>query len=139
MRRRAALIALSLIALGGCQATSQTVARQYAPAEPRYVVFYSPWSSTLDAKGLGVVSQAAQAAAKDPAAQVQVVGFASTIGTDAANQALSEERAQGVMTQLIADGVPQDRIVTMARGATSYQLSAIESRRVEIDIVRAGF
>ena len=139
MRRRAVFFALSLIALSGCQAASQDVARQYHPAEPRYVVFYSPWSSTLDAKGLALVAQAAQDALKDPASTVQVVGFASTIGSDAANQALSEERAEGVLHQLIADGVPQGRITSMARGATTYQLSAIEARRVEIDIVRAGF
>lgn len=135
MRRRAALLALTMIGLSGCA----TVAQQYHPAEPKFVIFYSPWSSTLDQKGLALVASAAQEALKDPAATVQVVGFASTVGTDAANQTLSEQRAQTVMNQLIADGVPQTRITSMSRGATSYQMSPIEARRVEIDIIRAGF
>jgi outer membrane protein OmpA-like peptidoglycan-associated protein len=135
MRRRAALLALTMIGLSGCA----TLAQQYHPSEPKFVIFYSPWSSTLDQKGLALVSAAAQEALKDPAATVQVVGFASTVGTDAANQTLSEQRAQTVMSQLITDGVAQARITSMSRGATSYQMSPIEARRVEIDIIRAGF
>jgi outer membrane protein OmpA-like peptidoglycan-associated protein len=139
MRRRAALLALSLIGLSGCSSTSQLLSRQYHSAEPKFIVFYSAWSSTLDGQGLAVVSQAAQAALKDPGSTVQVVGFASTIGTDVANQTLSEQRASNVMNQIIADGVPSNRVTSMARGATSYQLSPIEARRVEIDIIHAGF
>lgn len=135
MRRRAAFLALSLIGLSGCAAVTQ----QYHPAEPKFVVFYSPWSSSLDGKGLGVVAQAAQAASKDPNATVQVVGFASTVGADDANQALSEQRASTVVNQLVADGVPAERVTSMARGATTYELSPIEARRVEIDIIHAGF
>ncbi|MCB8879964.1 OmpA family protein [Acidisoma cellulosilytica] len=135
MRRRAAFLALSLIGLSGCAAVTQ----QYHPAEPKFVVFYSPWGATLDAKGLAVVSQAAQAALKDPASTVQVVGFASTVGTDADNQALSEQRASNVLNQIVADGVPASRVTSMARGATTYELSPIEARRVEIDIIHAGF
>jgi outer membrane protein OmpA-like peptidoglycan-associated protein len=139
MRRRAAFLALSLIGLSGCSGAPQVLVDQYKPAEPTFVVFYSPWSSSLDAKGLSVVSAASQAALKDPNSTVQVVGFASTIGTDEANQALSEQRATVVMNQIIADGVPAGRITSMARGATTYQLSPIEARRVEIDIIHAGF
>lgn len=135
MRRRAALLALTMIGLSGCA----LVAQQYHPAEPKFVVFFDSWSASLDQKGVTVVSGAAQAALKDPTATVQVVGFASTIGTDAANQKLSEQRAQVVLNQLLADGVPQARITSMSRGATSYEMSPIEARRVEIDIIHAGF
>jgi outer membrane protein OmpA-like peptidoglycan-associated protein len=135
MRRRAAFLALSLIGLSGCA----VVSKQYHPAEPKFVVFYSPWAATLDANGLAVVSQAAQTALKDPTATVQVVGFASTVGADDANQALSEQRASNVLNQIVADGVPAERVTSMARGATTYQLSPIEARRVEIDIIHAGF
>jgi len=126
---------MTMISLSGCA----LVAQQYHPAEPKFVVFFSAWSANLDQKGLTVVSGAAQAALKDPAATVQVVGFASTIGTDAANQKLSEQRAAAVRNQLLADGVPEARITSMSRGATSYEMSPIEARRVEIDIIHAGF
>jgi outer membrane protein OmpA-like peptidoglycan-associated protein len=139
MRRRVALLAFSLIGLSGCSTAQTLVAEQYKPAQPKFVVFYSPWSANLDGKGVSVVSQAAQAALSDPVATVQVVGFASTVGMDQANLTLSEERATNVMNQIIADGVPVSRITSMARGATTYQLDPIEARRVEIDIIRAGF
>jgi outer membrane protein OmpA-like peptidoglycan-associated protein len=67
------------------------------------------------------------------------VGFASTVGADDANQSLSQERAEAVQTQLIADGVDASRVTSMARGATTYQFSPLEARRVEIDIIHAGF
>lgn len=139
MRRRVALLALSLIGLSGCSTAQSFVAEQYKPSEPKFVVFYSPWASSLDAKGTAVVAQAAQAALKDPTASVQVVGYASTVGTDEANQTLSAQRATNVMNLLIADGVPVERVTSMARGATPYQFSPIEARRVEIDIIHAGF
>jgi outer membrane protein OmpA-like peptidoglycan-associated protein len=135
MRRRAAILAVMLASLSGCA----YVEKQYHPAMPTFVIFFNPWSSTLDSTGLLATSQAAAAAQKDPVAQVQVVGFASTIGTDAANDTLSQQRAAAVQAQLVADGIDPTRIVTMSRGATSYQFTPQESRRVEIDIVHAGF
>jgi outer membrane protein OmpA-like peptidoglycan-associated protein len=93
----------------------------------------------LDAGGAQTTSTAAAAALKDPDATVQVVGFASTIGSDAANQTLAQQRAAAVEAQLIADGVDASRVTSMSRGATTYQFTPQESRRVEIDIVHAGF
>jgi outer membrane protein OmpA-like peptidoglycan-associated protein len=139
MRRRAALLAFALVGLSGCTEVSQFVSRQYYPAQPKYVIFYSPWSSTLDQNGLSVVAGAADLALKQPDSTVQVVGFASTVGTDDANQAISEARAQAVEAQLIADGVDASRVTSMARGATTYQFSPLEARRVEINVVQAGF
>jgi outer membrane protein OmpA-like peptidoglycan-associated protein len=139
MHRRAALLAFALLGLGGCTDVSNYVSKQYHPAQPKFVIFYSPWSSTLDEKSLAVVAAAAQAALTDPVATVQVVGFSSTIGASDANQQLSEARAEAVQTQIIADGVASSRVTSMARGATTYQFSPIEARRVEIDIIHAGF
>ena len=139
MRRRAALLAIALIGLSGCADVNQFVSRQYYPAQPKYVIFYSPWSTALDENGLSVVAGAAELALKEPASTVQVVGFASTIGTDADNQTLSEARAQAVESQLVADGVDASRVTSVARGATTYQFSPLEARRVEINVVKAGF
>jgi outer membrane protein OmpA-like peptidoglycan-associated protein len=139
MRRRAALLVLALVGLSGCTQVSSFISRQYAPAQPRFVIFYSPWSSTLDETGRLVAASAARLALTEPASTIQVVGFASTVGADDANQTLSESRAQAVETQLIADGVDASRVTSMARGATTYQFSPLESRRVEIDVVKAGF
>jgi outer membrane protein OmpA-like peptidoglycan-associated protein len=135
MRRRAAILVVMLAGLTGCA----YVSKQYHPAMPTFLVFFSPWSSTLDAGGAQTTSTAAAAALKDPDATVQVVGFASTIGSDAANQTLAQQRAAAVEAQLIADGVDASRVTAMSRGATTYQFTPQESRRVEIDIVHAGF
>ena len=145
MPRRAALLVFALVGLSGCAQVSpytqvsQYAARQYHPAQPKYVTFYSPWSSTLDGKGLAEVAGAAQLAQQDPDATVQVVGFTSTVGTDQAAQSLSQERAEAVQNQLIADGVDGSRVTSMSRGATTYQFSPAQAQRVEIDIVHAGF
>ena len=139
MRRHAALLAFALVGLSGCAEVDQFASRQYYPAQPKFVVFYSPWSSTLDPSSLSVVAGAAQLALKEPASTINVVGFASTVGPNDDNLTLSETRAQAVETQLIADCVDASRVASMARGATPYQFSPNEARRVEIDIVRAGF
>ena len=79
MRRRAALLAFALVGLSGCAQVSQFASRQYYPAQPKFVIDYSPWGTTLDENGLSVVA------------------------------------------------------------ATPYQFSPSEARRVEIDVVKAGF
>jgi outer membrane protein OmpA-like peptidoglycan-associated protein len=138
MRRRAALLAFALFGLSGCASVSQFVSRQYYPAQPKFVIFYGPYSSALDEGGLSTVAGAAELALKEPTSTVQVVGFASAVGSDDADQGLAEARTQAVETQLIADGVDASRVTTSARGATTYQFSANEARRVEIDVVKAG-
>jgi outer membrane protein OmpA-like peptidoglycan-associated protein len=143
MPRRAALAALMMLGLTGCgifqEKPTSYVAQQYKPAMPTFLVFFSPWSSTLDAAGLQAAATAAAAAQKDPAATVNVIGFASTVGPEADNMILARQRADAVHGQLIADGVSPDRVIAMSRGATTYQFTAQEARRVEIDIVHAGF
>jgi outer membrane protein OmpA-like peptidoglycan-associated protein len=139
MRRRAALLAFALVGLSGCAPVSHYVSRQYYPAQPKFVIFYSPSASTLDQNSLSVVAGAARLALQEPTSTVQVVGFASAVAADDATQSLSEARAQAVATQLIGDGVDASRVTSMARGATTDQFSPGEARRVEIDIVKAGF
>ncbi|MBW4024089.1 MAG: OmpA family protein [Proteobacteria bacterium] len=139
MRRKAAFLALALVGLSGCSPVSRYVARQYYPAQPRYVIFFSPWSSALDQNGLAAVATAASAVLKDPVSTVHVVGYTSTVGMDEATRQLAEARAEAVRNQIIADGVEESRVTSLARGATPYQFDPEEARRVEIDIVHAGF
>ncbi len=139
MRRSAAFLAFALVGLGGCAHVQQYVSRQYHPAQPKFVVLFGPDSATLDANGLATIAGAAQVALKDPVSSVQVVGFSSTVGADAASRSLSEARAEAVQTQIIADGLDPSRVTSMARGATTYQFDPNEAQRVEIDIIHAGF
>jgi outer membrane protein OmpA-like peptidoglycan-associated protein len=139
MRREAAFLAFALVGLSGCTHVPQYVARQYHPAQPKFVVLYGPETATLDANGLATVAGAAQVALQDPVSTVQVVGYSSTVGADKASQNLSEARAEAVQTQIIADGLDPSRVTSMARGATTYQFDPNEAQRVEIDVIHAGF
>jgi outer membrane protein OmpA-like peptidoglycan-associated protein len=65
---------------------------------------------------------------------VQVVGFADPAGSPQANVELSHLRAQVVSDALVAGGIPGSRITLQARGATSFELTSQESRRVVITI-----
>ena len=67
-----------------------------------------------------------------------IVGHASTDGSDATNQSLSERRARAVSDFLVSQGVPSSRIDAFGRGETE-PLAGIpgtspENRRVEIAI-----
>jgi outer membrane protein OmpA-like peptidoglycan-associated protein len=139
MRLRAALLAFACVGLSGCDSVQHYVSRQYYPAQPQFVIEYAPGSTTLDAAGMAAVSGATQLALKEPAATVQVVGYASADTTDPTDPSLSDTRAQAVASQLIADGLDASRVTSMARGATTYQFSPKEAERVEINVVQAGF
>ncbi|MTV24494.1 OmpA family protein [Nitriliruptoraceae bacterium ZYF776] len=49
---------------------------------------------------------------------ITVLGHTDDIGTDAANQTLSEQRAEAVASYLADNGVERDRIVTEGRGSS---------------------
>ena len=104
------------------------------PASPSFVVFFSDFSSRLDAPAQGAVSAAAKWATVHQG-PVVVIGYADPNGSPAAAYDMSHARAQAVVDQLIRDGVAASRITKEARGSTDYTLSSQESRRVEIRIL----
>ena len=82
----------------------------------------------------GPVAAAAAAATQNATAPVIVTGYASTVGSVAANALLSQLRAQVVDDELVADGVDAIRITHTATGPTSFVVEPVESRRVVIEI-----
>ncbi|HTC09818.1 MAG TPA: OmpA family protein [Acetobacteraceae bacterium] len=125
MRRFGCLLLLALVA-----------ACTTAPAGPphKIVVFFQEWSAALDPAAALAVGAAGQWAKDHPNAPVKVVGYADPTGSAQANDYMSLTRAQIVADQLVTDGVPRDRIVLGAHGATDFTLTSQESRRVEIAI-----
>ncbi len=101
---------------------------------PKTVVFFSEWSAALDDAAMSAVASAADQAKAQPKAPVTVAGFASTIGSKEANDLLAKLRAQVVIDQLVQDGVPASRIHRVGHGATAYNFTPLESRRIEITI-----
>ncbi len=138
MRRLTALALL--LGLGACAAPAAPPRTAAPPptasTAPRqsFVVYFVEWSAALDEAAQKVVTSAAAAAKQNPTAPVTVVGFADPAGSSAANSDISRTRAQLVTDQLTQDGVDASRIQHVGRGPTDYTASALESRRVEIDV-----
>jgi len=59
---------------------------------------------------------------------VRAVGYADRMGSEAANQILSEERVDAVKSYLVGKGVAADRFQTSARGERSPSTSATECK-----------
>ncbi|HSC65050.1 MAG TPA: OmpA family protein [Caldimonas sp.] len=78
--------------------------------------------------------------AKRPIADVIVIGHTDTVGNDAANDALSRQRAEVVRAAFAARGLPADKIVTIGRGKrelavpTGDGVAEPRNRRVEIQV-----
>jgi len=124
--RRALVSLLLLSALAACAGKP--------PAKQAFVVFFHEWSAELDAEAQDVIARAAALARTSPNAVVHVTGYADPEGSVQANIELSRLRAQVVVDGLVKQGVAQDRLRRSARGPTSFALSSLESRRVEIAI-----
>jgi outer membrane protein OmpA-like peptidoglycan-associated protein len=76
--------------------------------------------------------------AKRPIADVIVIGHTDTVGNDAANDALSRQRAEVVRAAFAARGLASDKVVTIGRGkrelavSTGDNVAEPRNRRVEI-------
>jgi outer membrane protein OmpA-like peptidoglycan-associated protein len=108
----------------------------YAADNPpqKFVVFFQSWSAAMDDSAQAVVGKAAEWVKAHPGNVAHVNGFASTVGGRQANVLLADLRAQMVVDQLHSDGVDAKRIVQRGHGPVKYELTAQESRRVEISI-----
>ena len=103
-----------------------------AQSTPVMLVFFPLWSGALDDAAKAVIDQAATAAKQQPNAHVTVTGYADTRGSSAADQDLSQLRAQRVVDQLEAAGIPAAQLELVAKGAQPDP--GVASRRVEIAI-----
>ena len=76
-----------------------------------------------------------------PDTEILVAGHTDNVGTEAYNQTLSEDRADAVADQLVANGVKRSRLVVMGFGesAPTYsnetEAGQKQNRRVELAIV----
>ncbi len=121
------LLLASLPALGAC-------ARLFGPDVPRYVIFFQPFSASLDDTAQGAVKAAAAHARANPDARVYVSGYATADNSPQANQRLSVTRAHVVADALRANGVDPSRLRPKGEGQVDVALDPVEGRRVEISI-----
>ena len=79
--------------------------------------------------------------ARNPKVHIKIIGHTDNVGKDAANQKLSEGRANAVMKELIERGIATDRIQAEGRGESQpidtndTEEGRQNNRRVEIEIL----
>jgi outer membrane protein OmpA-like peptidoglycan-associated protein len=135
------VIVVTGLVLLGCQSASSPTSQQSAAAPQalpaggaRYVVFFTPWSSRLEAGGHNVVANAARQIARYGSARVTVTGYTDPKGNDADSKRLSAARAQVVADALARNGVDPKSIVVEARGSAGDVAEALEGRRAVITV-----
>jgi outer membrane protein OmpA-like peptidoglycan-associated protein len=113
--------------LAACAGPGATV-----PLE-RYILFFEPDSEEIHTLARGVAAQAASDAQARAGSRLTVTGFASAGGDAAANLALSERRARGVASLLVAAGVRPEFVSAAGRGEDLEASEANYGRRVVIE------
>lgn len=89
----------------------------------------------------GPLNEVAQTLGAYPQTYVDVLGHTDSVGSDAYNQTLSEQRAQAVAQYLTARGINPARLATRGYGETmpiatnETEAGRAQNRRVEIKIV----
>jgi outer membrane protein OmpA-like peptidoglycan-associated protein len=103
---------------------------------------FATGSATVSPEGKAALLQLSQDAKPLKGYLIQVKGFASTSGSAATNQKLSDERADAVVTILQQDGVPLRHIVTPAAMGTTDPMASNNSaegrdvnQRVEVKLL----
>ncbi|MEZ5817442.1 MAG: OmpA family protein [Hyphomicrobiaceae bacterium] len=119
-----------------------------APATPRQrleavirskAIFFSVDSDYRDpAAAAKVLDELADIIRQDPRAVIRVVGYTDDAGTTARNSSLSQGRADRVVADLVARGIPAGRLIAVGRlnGNVLAPGSGVDSpnRRVEFEI-----
>jgi OOP family OmpA-OmpF porin len=72
----------------------------------------------IDRDSTGLLDRLIEIAFRCPTANIEIAGHTDADGTDAANQALSEKRAQAVMDYLVKAGLPAERFTAVGYGST---------------------
>jgi OOP family OmpA-OmpF porin len=74
--------------------------------------------ATIDPDSAGLLDRLVETASRCPAVNIEIAGHTDGAGEDAANQALSEKRAQAVVDYLVRAGLPLERLTAVGYGST---------------------
>jgi outer membrane protein OmpA-like peptidoglycan-associated protein len=133
---------------GGAEAfpsNAQQVQTRYGPAlaaQPlppaQFTLFFVEGKDEFTDESKKIVDSVFAEIAKRPIPDVIVIGHTDTVGNDAANDALSRQRADVVRAAFAARGLAADKVVTIGRGKrelavpTGDGVAEPRNRRVEI-------
>ena len=79
---------------------------------------FQPGQAVIDPDSAGLLDRLIETALRCPTANIEIAGHTDADGGDAANQALSEQRAQAVADYLVKAGLPVDRFTSTGYGST---------------------
>ena len=79
---------------------------------------FEPGRSSLDPDSAGLLDRLVEIALRCPTANIEIVGHTDGDGESAANQALSEKRAQAVVDYMTKAGLPAGRFTAVGYGST---------------------
>ena len=128
MRRRSAVALLPALLLGACTTNGGAPTSAHRPR----LVFFEDDSIALGTAANALVEDAARAALANPTLPVRVIGYIAPVAGQDPTVALARARAERVANELVRLGVPRNRIEVQGRGAVTFELAPVESRRVEI-------
>ena len=74
--------------------------------------------ASIDPDSTGLLDHLVEIALRCPNSNIEVAGHTDADGEDAANQALSEKRAQAVVDYLVKSGLPASRFTAVGYGST---------------------
>jgi len=103
-------------------------------------ILFETGKANLKAEASTRVSQIGDILAKYPEDRIVVVGHTDSVGGDAVNQRLSENRGNAVKVQLLSQGVPAEKITVVGLGESQPVApndtgeGRAKNRRVELNI-----
>ncbi|WP_372756961.1 OmpA family protein [Mariniflexile sp.] len=105
-------------------------------------ILFDSGKSTIKSVSNGVLNEIVAILGQYPNAKFSIEGHTDSVGNDASNQKLSEERASAVMNYLIEKGVSSSRLTSKGFGESkpmadnATKAGQAENRRVEINLVK---
>lgn len=136
-------VALVVLVLGGCATVQQRETAAPPPSQGTKLAqiqgsSFEPGKTRLNDEGRAQVDQAVRVLQQHPDVRVLVEGHTDSTGSERYNQSLSELRAKAVANEVVAHGIPANRLSVKGFGemrpvADNASLTGRnKNRRVEI-------
>lgn len=109
----------------------------------RGTILFNTASATIHRESQGLLDRLAQALQRCPSAIVEVAGHTDSVGGEAENQRLSEQRASAVVDYLVRAGIDRARLFPTGHGAANpvasndTEAGRARNRRIEL-VVKEG-
>ncbi|MDE2462136.1 MAG: hypothetical protein KGO02_00260 [Alphaproteobacteria bacterium] len=136
MRNFRLVITAAALLLAGCSSLSNPFGQPQKPP-PAYVVFFPGHSTMLSASAKHIVAAAAEAATQNSNTLVEISGPSTKIAPGY-DPRYAQPRINAVIGELLADGVPQNRIAQGSSLSSDLEVDAAGDQRVDLHLVRTS-